>query len=200
MFDAAGEVGLPVTFTLLVLNSGDPLWPEAMMMVEKANAAGGDITAQVFPRPIGLMIGLELTANPFVLFPSYQEIAHLPLAERVAEMRKPEVRERILADKPGMAPANPLVFLAQTWEWIFPLDERAELRARSVDEHPGPRAGSWGVADGGGLRPAARRRRARDPAGRDGELPRTTRWTPSASSSAATTSSSASATAARTTE
>ena len=39
VFDAAGEVGLPVTFTLLVLNAGDPLWPEAITMVEKANAA-----------------------------------------------------------------------------------------------------------------------------------------------------------------
>ena len=101
VFDVAGDVGLPVTFTLLVGNSGDPLWPDAITMVEKANAAGGDITAQMFPRPIGLMIGLELSANPFVLYPSYQEIAHLPLAERVAEMRKPEVRERILADKLG---------------------------------------------------------------------------------------------------
>ena len=126
VFDAAGEVSLPVTFTLLILNSGDPLWPEAITMVEKANAAGGDITAQVFPRPIGLMIGLELTANPFVLFPSYQEIAHLPLPERVAEMRKPEVRQRILSDKPGSKPANPLIYLAQMWEWIFPLDDQAD--------------------------------------------------------------------------
>ncbi len=69
---------------------------------------GGDITAQVFPRPIGLMIGLELTANPFVLYPSYQEIAHLPLAERVAEMRKPEVRERILADNSGTTDGQPV--------------------------------------------------------------------------------------------
>lgn len=125
VFDAAGETGLPVTFTLLVLNSGDPLWVEAMAMVEKANADGGSITAQVFPRPIGLMIGLELTANPFVLYPSYQEIAGLPLPDRVTEMRKPEVRERILADKPGGAPANPLVYLAQAWDWIFPLGDDA---------------------------------------------------------------------------
>jgi hypothetical protein len=113
-------------------------------MVEKANAAGSDISAQVFPRPIGLMIGLELTANPFVLYPSYQEIAHLPLAERVAEMRKLEVRARILADKPGSAPANPLVYLAQAWEWIFPLDERADYEPdRSMSIWPGRRlAGS----------------------------------------------------------
>ncbi len=49
-------------------------------MIEKANAAGGDVTAQLLPRPIGLIMGLQLTANPFVLYPSYREIADLPLA------------------------------------------------------------------------------------------------------------------------
>ncbi|PJK18909.1 N-acyl-D-amino-acid deacylase family protein [Mycolicibacterium goodii] len=133
VFDAAGETGLPVTFSLLVLNAGEPLWKEAMEMVEKANekaqasasTPAPRVTAQVFPRPIGLMIGLELSANPFVLYPSYQQIAGLPLPSRVAQMRKPEVRERILADKAGGAPANPLVYVAQAWDWIFPLGPEA---------------------------------------------------------------------------
>ena len=93
-------------------------------MVEKANAATAvTITAQIFPRPIGLVIGLELSGNPFVMYPSYREIADLPLAERVAEMRKPEVRDRILADKPA-ADGHPLMFAAQAWDWIFPLGDR----------------------------------------------------------------------------
>ena len=43
-------------------------------MVEKANACGRRtrFTAQIFPRPIGLVIGLELSGNPFVLYPSYR--------------------------------------------------------------------------------------------------------------------------------
>ena len=122
VFEAAQDAGLPVTFSLATGNSGDPIWPDAITMIEKFNAAGGAITAQMFPRPIGLVIGLELTVNPFVLYPSYQEIAHLPLAERVAEMRKPEVRERILADKPG-TDGHPLLYLAQAWDWIFPLGD-----------------------------------------------------------------------------
>ncbi len=103
VFDVAEDVGLPVTFTLVVGNAGDPTWPDAITMIEKAKrrARRRQVTAQLLPRPIGLIIGLQLTANPFVLYPSYREIAHLPLAERVAEMRKPEVRARILADKPG---------------------------------------------------------------------------------------------------
>jgi len=72
-----------------------------------------------------LVIGLELTGNPFVFYPSYREIADLPLAERVAEMRKPEVRARILADKPA-GDGHPLLYLAQAWNWIFPLTDNPD--------------------------------------------------------------------------
>jgi N-acyl-D-amino-acid deacylase len=125
VFEAAHDAGLPVTFTLATGNSGDPIWPDAITMIEKFNSVGNPdtaITAQMFPRPIGLVIGLELTGNPFVFYPSYREIADLPLAERVAEMRKPEVRARILADKPA-GDGHPLLYLAQAWEWIFPLTD-----------------------------------------------------------------------------
>jgi N-acyl-D-amino-acid deacylase len=128
VFDVAEDVGLPVTFTLVVANAGDPTWPDAITMVEKANknagAGGAQFTAQLLPRPIGLIIGLQLTANPFVLYPSYREIAHLPLAERVAEMRKPEVRARILADKPGVG--HPILYVAQMWDWIYPLGDNPD--------------------------------------------------------------------------
>jgi N-acyl-D-aspartate/D-glutamate deacylase len=122
VFDVAEDVELPVTFTLAIGNAGDPFFVDGLNLVEKANANGGDITAQIFPRPIGLVIGLELSGNPFVMYPSYREIAHLPLAERVAEMRKPEVRERILTDKPA-GEGHPLMFAAQAFEWMFPLGD-----------------------------------------------------------------------------
>lgn len=143
VFDVAEDVGLPVTFTLVVVNQGEPTWPDAINMIEKANSAGGDVTAQLLPRPIGLIIGLQLTANPFVLFPSYRAIAHLPLHERVAEMRKPEVRARILSEEPGEG--HPILYAALMWDWIFPLDDNpnyepdpadsigARARARGVD-------------------------------------------------------------------
>ncbi|WP_428342546.1 N-acyl-D-amino-acid deacylase family protein [Mycobacterium sp.] len=142
VFDVAEDVGLPVTFTLVVGNAGDPTWPDAVTMIEKANAAGGDVTAQLLPRPIGLIIGLQLTANPFVLYPSYREIADLPLAERVAEMRKPEVRARILADKPG--DGHPLLFVTQMWDWIFPLTDHPNYEPDPADSI-GARARAKGI-------------------------------------------------------
>jgi N-acyl-D-amino-acid deacylase len=97
----------------------------------------------MFPRPIGLVIGLELTGNPFVLYPSYQAIANLPLAERVAEMRKPEVRRRILADKPR-SDGHPLLYLAQSWDWIFPLGETPDYEP-AASTSIAARAASRGV-------------------------------------------------------
>ena len=146
VFDVAEDVGLPVTFTLVVGNTGDPTWPDAITMIEKANSRTGagdpQFTAQLLPRPIGLIIGLQLTANPFVLYPSYQEIAHLPLAERVAEMRKPEVRARILADKPGHG--HPILYVAQMWDWIFPLDDNPNYEPDPADSI-GARARALGI-------------------------------------------------------
>ena len=128
VFEAATDAGLAVTFTLTTGNSGAPIWPGAVKLIEEFNSrpgrTGGNITAQVFARPIGLVIGLELTANPFALYPSYQEIADLPLPQRVTEMRKPEVRARILADKPGQG--HPFMYFAQSWEWMFQMTEPAD--------------------------------------------------------------------------
>ena len=118
VFDVAADVGLPVTFTLAIGNAGDPFFLDALTMVEKANINGGDISAQIFPRPIGLVLGLELSGNPFVMYPSYREIAGLPLAERVAEMRKPEV--------PGITTRLPAVGAERQ-----PLHAAARLDARA---------------------------------------------------------------------
>ncbi|BBZ00956.1 amidohydrolase [Mycolicibacterium chitae] len=143
VFDVAADVGLPVTFTLAIGNAGPPFFLDALTMVEKANADGGDITAQIFPRPIGLVLGLELSGNPFVLYPSYQEIADLPLDQRVDEMRKPEVRQRILSDAPGEG--HPLMFAAQLWDFMFPLGEPPNYEPDPADSI-GARARARGVS------------------------------------------------------
>lgn len=144
VFDVASEVGLPVTFTLAIGNAGPPIHLDALRMVEKANADGGDVTGQIFPRPIGLVLGLDLSGNPFVMYPSYREIADLPLADRVAEMRKPEVRERILNDKPA-SDGHPLMFAAQAWDYMYPLGDPPNYEPAPEDSI-GARARARGVS------------------------------------------------------
>ncbi len=50
------------------------------------------------PARSGLMLGLELSRNPFQTHPSYKAIAHLPLKERLQRLHQPEVRAAILSE------------------------------------------------------------------------------------------------------
>lgn len=112
--------GRPATFTLASGNEGPPRWRAVLDMIAATNAGGGHVTAQVMPRPIGLIAGLELTVHPFVLCPSWTKIAALPLAEKVAAMRDPSLRAALLSEEFGEG--HPFNALARNWEWMFPLD------------------------------------------------------------------------------
>ena len=46
------------------------------------------ITAQIRSRPTSVLLGFELSQNPFSGRPTYRKIAHLPFAERVALLRQ----------------------------------------------------------------------------------------------------------------
>jgi N-acyl-D-aspartate/D-glutamate deacylase len=114
--------GRPATFTMGVSNSGPEAdWKNALAIVDRANGDGQRMTAQVFPRPIGMVTGHELSVNPFCLCPSYQALDRLPLAQKIAELCKPEVRARILNDKP--ADGHPLAVIGRNWDWMFPFSD-----------------------------------------------------------------------------
>ena len=113
--------GRPATFTLASGNEGPPRWRKVLDMMAQSKAEGHQVTAQVMPRPIGLIAGLELTVHPFSLCPSYQKIAHLPLEERVAAMRAPEMKAALLSEEFGEG--HPFNALARNWRWLFPLND-----------------------------------------------------------------------------
>jgi N-acyl-D-aspartate/D-glutamate deacylase len=78
------------------------------------------VKAQVCGRPVGLLLGLSLTLNPFSAHPSYQKIAHLSFAERLAAMRTPEMRRALLSEEP--ASDNPFVkAVLRNFAKMFPL-------------------------------------------------------------------------------
>jgi N-acyl-D-aspartate/D-glutamate deacylase len=78
-----------------------------MAWVDRMVAAGHDVKAQVASRPIGVLLGFQATANPFVFCASYGEVALLPLPERVAALADPERRRRILAEHAELAASAP---------------------------------------------------------------------------------------------
>lgn len=111
---------VPLTFSLFQTTMRPEGWRQALDLLDKAAAENIPIKAQVIGRPTGMVLGLDLSLHPFSLYPSYKAIAHLSLAERVAEMRKPEVRARILADQPH-DPSHPIQQWLGFYDKMFPL-------------------------------------------------------------------------------
>ncbi len=74
------------------------LWRDLLKYSEEARNDGVDMRPVVAPRAIGLLMGLEGSQQPFSATPTYKAMAHLPLEERVARMRDPEVRRAILSE------------------------------------------------------------------------------------------------------
>ncbi|HET9629514.1 MAG TPA: amidohydrolase family protein [Novosphingobium sp.] len=89
--------GRPLNYSLIAYHEN---WQKYVDGVRKLTDKGLDIRGQFMVRPIGLLFGLDLSFHPFSLNPSYRAIADLPLAEKVARMRDPELRARLLAEEP----------------------------------------------------------------------------------------------------
>jgi N-acyl-D-aspartate/D-glutamate deacylase len=92
------ETGCPLSFTLNQKHRDPDGWRALLKMTEQASNQGLPIKAQVLGRPTGMLMGHELTYSPFTGIPTYHALAKLPFAERIAELRKAEVRSRILSE------------------------------------------------------------------------------------------------------
>ncbi|MBA6413681.1 amidohydrolase family protein [Parahaliea sp. F7430] len=112
--------GRPLSYTLL----NNTFMPDSHLQflekMEEASADGLPIRGQVFPRPVGVLLGLDLSFHPFRFNPSYLATEHLPLAERVAAMRDPAMRAKLLAEEPEHSNEIFLYFASQI-ETLYPL-------------------------------------------------------------------------------
>src|SRR3954452_1493699 len=96
MLRVAENTQIPVSFSVAQADKAPRRWRQTMDTINEAAARGLSITTQIAARPVGLMLGLELSRNPFQTHPSYNAIAKLPLAERLEGLRPPEVRAALL--------------------------------------------------------------------------------------------------------
>lgn len=113
--------GRPVSFSLAQQHAMPDIWRHVLALLSAANQRPGiSISAQVFPRPIGMLVGHQTSVSPFSLCPSYAALSALPIGQRIVELRRPEVRARLLAENPA-DPRNPLYLLARNFEDMYPL-------------------------------------------------------------------------------
>src|SRR5580693_4023042 len=101
MSEISIRAGVPVTYQVLQADFAPDLWREWINRGVAANRQGAWLVPQVAGKPTSLMVGFESTTHPFSHHRAYRELAKLPLAERVARLRQPDVRRAILSEEPS---------------------------------------------------------------------------------------------------
>lgn len=115
----AAASGRPVVFSLTARHDRTEDWKALLALSDEAAANGLDIRPVFPPRPIGILLGLVGSQNPFSGCPSYKEVAHLPPAERAAALRDPERRAKILSEDRVAGSNFPLITRLH-WARMFP--------------------------------------------------------------------------------
>jgi N-acyl-D-aspartate/D-glutamate deacylase len=75
------ESGRPLSFSLLQTAPGSG-YRGKLDLLDRANAEGLTMRAQVAARAVGVLVGLSASVNPLSRCPSYLAVADLPLAEQ----------------------------------------------------------------------------------------------------------------------
>jgi N-acyl-D-aspartate/D-glutamate deacylase len=141
----AKSSGRPMTITVLQRDDRPELWRETMADIAEANADGAQIVGQVLTRPTGVMLGFEISLNPFMSCAAWREIAELPHEQKVARLRDPSFKKRVLSERQE---EHLMLGRVTKWARMFPLGDppdyepssdksvaaRAEREGRSPEE------------------------------------------------------------------
>jgi len=113
----AAAIDRPVTFAM-TQNDHDPEgWRRMLDLCAEAAAEGANVRPQVAGRPVNLLLGLQ-TFHPFAYCASWGSLGFLSIAEKVAAMRDPGMRTRLLAEAET---TDPMLTQFLDPERIFPM-------------------------------------------------------------------------------
>lgn len=123
MIRIARATGCPLTFLLAQNNTAPEQWREVMAKCTAAVRAGVPIIPMVFARPVCVLFSFQ-GENPFEYLPSFQPLKKLPLAEKVAALRNPELRRTLLSEKDPHTTGFSLLYQNElVWERTYPMGQ-----------------------------------------------------------------------------
>ncbi|MFL2934773.1 MAG: amidohydrolase family protein [Thalassobaculaceae bacterium] len=115
--------GRPMTITVLQRNDRPELWRDTMADIAKANLDGSKIVGQVLTRPTGVMLGFQISLNPFMACGAWREIEDLSHKEKVKFLKDSAFKKRLLTEPQGEHLMRTRVM---EWDRIFPLGDPPE--------------------------------------------------------------------------
>ena len=151
----AKETGRPVWFLLTDRYEDPGRWRRLLQAVRAARSEGLSLTAQIAGRPIGVMMGIGTALNPFTVRPSYKALEGLPIEEQHKRLRDPELRRKILAEKPSDAEVAKLAqfrqLITNRWDKFFTMGDPPdyepgpELSVAAIAARKGPHSRRGGI-------------------------------------------------------
>ena len=136
--------GRPLSLSLAQASSDANSWRGLLGLISAAARDGLPIKAQVAPRPIGLLLGLQGTINPFSANPSLRAIHDKPLSEKLAILRDPSFRAKLLHESAAVHD-HPLAKRLMAFEHIFELGDPPNYEP-ARDSSIAARAARQGIA------------------------------------------------------
>jgi N-acyl-D-aspartate/D-glutamate deacylase len=127
--------GRPLSFSLVQFPREPERHRELLARIDRAQAAGLRIKAQVAARAVGLILGLENTLNPFMTNPVWRrQLAELTPPEQAARMREPDLRARIVEAHTGEKDRGRLGgTLIQRFDLMYELADPPDYEPRRED-------------------------------------------------------------------
>ncbi len=93
---------LPVLFNLQQTDAAPDVWKQIAGSLDRAHREGVPLLAGISGRPLGILFSWQSSLHPFIAHPSYQALHALPLAEKLARLRDPATRNRIMNEQRGL--------------------------------------------------------------------------------------------------
>ncbi len=94
----AEQSGRPLSVSLAQSDKAPDTYRGVLAALDQANADGLAMKAQVCGRAVGVVMGLETSLSPIAITATYAAMADDPLAERVAKLKNPHVRQKLIEE------------------------------------------------------------------------------------------------------
>lgn len=138
MVALARRTGRTVSVNVNQTDAGPDVWREVLALLDDALLDGVPIVAQAAGRSIGLLMCLDGSLHPLMFTSVWGEVAHLPRHDRVAALRDPDRRHRIVTEA---------LSIPQRFERIYPVNGDIDYEPLPYRDSIAARAAAGGRAE-----------------------------------------------------
>jgi N-acyl-D-aspartate/D-glutamate deacylase len=132
---SARNPNVTVSVNLNQDDAAPEVWRTVLKELDRAQADGLNIIAQVAGRSIGVLMCLEGSFHPLAFHPAWQEIAHLSQAEKVKALRDETLRNKFVNEMPRDGGFFEKIVLSRLWK-MFPVTDA------NINYEPNPKTDS----------------------------------------------------------